>query len=527
MRALSKVAVITSVLALGCLAGHCYIAAAKPKGNISHITVYPVTSHGTASPDYRLTVNGITVPIEKVTKFADGPVQYALMEADSNTVMNFELTTKTAVKKYSISPKEKKIAGKVLDGKLEFSVRHPQYLVVKIEGMDDLFILIDNLNHHQPIPGTKQVKNISDCPGIDITGHRDCSVAINLAIAEACNSMIHPVLYFPRGTYLSKQIRMKSNVTLYLAGGAIIQATDSISDYPDKAVIFWDHVTNSKLTGRGVIDGSGRALKNSSSINIIKAVSSKNCLVEGITERDSPFWTNHIFGSEYFNYRDIKVINYRPKRWTNNTDGLNFDCSRYCGLYNGFFYTGDDNCVVKGTGTGSADNVRHIVFDKYIGYSNSAACKIGTETTVDSISNVSFSNVDIIRCDRGLVIDAYDNAHINQIDFNNICIEQIAPNGEGSEISRPLDFLVTRTGWRKSAGNALVNRVTVKNFTVYGDLNGFPSEVEGVSNVYCINGITFRHLKNINYHGKAIIVLSAKQGHFSTNAFVKGLIFTQ
>lgn len=491
----------------------------------SSIRVYPVTLHGKESADYTLTVNGIPVPVEKLEKYADAPVQYALMDVDGAVKLNFELTTRSAILKYAISPKTEKITGTALANKLEFSITKAQYIAVRIEGMDDLFILIDTLDHRAPVPGAGHIRNITGYAGIDAAGHADCTNAINKAITECSLSHDHPVLYFPPGTYLSGEIKMKDNVTVYLAGGAVIQATNNKADYPDKGVIYYNHVVNAKLTGRGIIDGNGTGIGRNTGIHIIEAVLSERCLVDGVTERDSPFWTNHIFECHDFNYKNLKILNDKPKTKVNNTDGLNFDCSSYCSLHNGFFYTGDDNCVVKGTGTGSAYNVHHIVFDKYIGYSNSAACKIGTETTIDSISHITFSNVDIIRCDRTLVIDAFDNAKISNVAFRNIYVENIAPSGEGNEASGFIEFLVTRTGWRQSAGKASINNIAVKNITIGFDINDFPSVVKGVSEIYGVNNLTFRGLKLTDPFGRHVSLKGLKQLNMQANNYVYRLNF--
>jgi hypothetical protein len=183
--------------------------------------------------------------------------------------------------------------------------------------------------------------------------------------------------------------------------------------------------------------------------------------------------------------------------------------------------------VVKGTGKGSAYNVRNILFDKYVGYSNSAACKIGTETTVDSITNITFKNADIIRCDRPLAIDAFDNAKITSVHFQNINVETIAPNGEGNEASKFIDFAVTNNGWRKSEGVASIKNITVKNVTAWIDPKEFPSNVSAVSETYNIRGLLFRNLCTKDSLGKVHWIQNKSEGNFKIGAFVYGVKFVK
>ena len=92
--------------------------------------------------------------------------------------------------------------------------------------------------------------------------------------------------------------------------------------------------------------------------------------------------------------------------------------------------------------------------------------------------------------------------------------------GEGNEPSKFIDFLATRTGWRESAGRTSINNVSVKNVTVCFDLNAFPSEIEGVSEMYGVNNLTFQGLKLIDSFGKTQLISNQKQLHLKTNSFV-------
>ncbi|WP_049775612.1 glycosyl hydrolase family 28-related protein [Caldicellulosiruptor kronotskyensis] len=57
-----------------------------------------------------------------------------------------------------------------------------------------------------------------------------CTEAIQKAI-DTCFENGGGVVVIPAGIYLSRPIRLKSNVTLYLEEGAVIKATNNIEDY--------------------------------------------------------------------------------------------------------------------------------------------------------------------------------------------------------------------------------------------------------------------------------------------------------
>ena len=78
-------------------------------------------------------------------------------------------------------------------------------------------------------------------------------------------------LYFPAGTYTSGTVMLESNMTLYLEGGAVLQASDNPDEFPiiDESIIpGWkgkNHAgfiaalgaENVSVRGRGKLDGRG------------------------------------------------------------------------------------------------------------------------------------------------------------------------------------------------------------------------------------------------------------------------------
>ena len=69
-------------------------------------------------------------------------------------------------------------------------------------------------------------------------------------------------LVFDVGRYLTGSIHLKSNVTLHLMEGAVLLGALNPLDYDRKgftALIFAHDQQNIAITGKGVIDGQGRA----------------------------------------------------------------------------------------------------------------------------------------------------------------------------------------------------------------------------------------------------------------------------
>ena len=87
--------------------------------------------------------------------------------------------------------------------------------------------------------------------------------------------------------------------------------------------------------------------------------------------------------------------------------------------------------------------------------SNSAAAKIGTETCVKKFSNITFSNIDVMKCKRAMVINAFDSTHIEKVRFENFYIESF--EFPGNEAPRLIDFEITNKSWRECTGNSTID----------------------------------------------------------------------
>ncbi|TML25345.1 MAG: hypothetical protein E6G35_12295 [Actinobacteria bacterium] len=129
------------------------------------------------------------------------------------------------------------------------------------------------------------------------------SPAINKAIAAAASGAGGGTVLFPAGTYLSRSIHLKSNVTLQLSSGATVRAAASGMDAPEpnafsqwqdfghshfhNALMWGDGVHDVTITGAGTIDGAGLIRDNKVPNGVgDKALSLKLCSnihVNGVT----------------------------------------------------------------------------------------------------------------------------------------------------------------------------------------------------------------------------------------------------
>ncbi|NUP80200.1 MAG: hypothetical protein HOV96_21915 [Nonomuraea sp.] len=167
---------------------------------------------------------------------------------------------------YTVSPESRKLTVTRSGNTITFD-SGPNYLIVQFDSKELLFILIDAAESNPPLLGDANVKNLADY-GVDNTGATLVTSKIQNAI-NAASGATRNILYVPPGRYQVGELWMKSNMTLYLAAGAILYGSNKPGDFntggggvniegTQHATVRVYQVSNAKLLGRGVIDGNGK-----------------------------------------------------------------------------------------------------------------------------------------------------------------------------------------------------------------------------------------------------------------------------
>jgi polygalacturonase len=220
------------------------------------------------------------------------------------------------------------------------------------------------------------------------------TIAIRNAI-DAASKAGGGTVYFPAGKYLTGPIHLKSNITIFIDAGAVLYFSDNFDDYLPMVQSRWEgtdvvnfsplfyayKAENISITGRGTIDGNGRkwwdfhhklydknmprskwqeefARNNKDVIKpdvpamidrgflrppFIQPMYCKNVLIEGITIRNSPFWTVNPEFCENVTIKGITINN--PD--SPNTDGINPESCKYVHISDCHISVGDDCITIK------------------------------------------------------------------------------------------------------------------------------------------------------------------------------------
>jgi len=213
-----------------------------------------------------------------------------------------------------------------------------------------------------------------------------CTAAIQKAIDEG------GTVRFPKGTFLTGALCLKSGVTLQLDEGATLLGSRNLQDYAGaKGVIHGDGLHDIAIRGKGTIDGSGDAFRDKTKPRPknFYLENCRNVVIEGLRLRSSGSWLLHCRLCENVTLRDLDVFNHVSF----NNDGLDIDSCRNVTITRCRVDSDDDAIVLKSL---SAEPCRNVTITDCTISSHCNALKMGTESGggfVDiTISNCTVSS---------------------------------------------------------------------------------------------------------------------------------------
>jgi len=234
-------------------------------------------------------------------------------------------------------------------------------------------------------------------------GHRYTN-SLQAAI-DSCHASGGGVVNLAPGTYLTGMLELKSNVTLHLEKGAVLQGCRNEDAYPVlrekpfgekpgviRTLLYAKDACNIALTGDGSIDGGfpePLALPEAKQTHFRpELVFFHNCLnvrIEDLTLQNSGFWCVHLMHCEKVGLQRLTIRNPLGRI---NTDGIDPDGCRDVTINDCDIEVGDDCIVLKSTEGQPCENIR---VRNCTLRTNHGALKIGTEA-MGPIRNVEVEN---------------------------------------------------------------------------------------------------------------------------------------
>ena len=392
-------------------------------------------SGGASSSDhYRFTCEGKEIPVIPFK-------HYHYVSFDINGPAKVALKPGYPIHSFEISPKSRGIAGVVDHGEIRFTLTHSGYVMVRINDTERFFVFAED-PEELPVASV----NIMDL-GVDNTGKADVTEQIQQAIEQTAQQ--GKTLFFPPGTYLCRQLRLVSDTHLHLSRGAVIQAQVcspdnymSNDEVKTRKFIYIKDAQNVKITGRGIINGNGQALRATygdlARMRLIMAVNSSNIQLDGIMLQDPGSWNTQILKCRDVIIRRVKLMNDIN---LSNTDGFDPDATCNMLIENCFAYCSDDNVAIKTTGNGGyLEDVDGITVRGCVFLTKKSSLKVGTETRGNSMRNIVFENNDVLESDRGMALYVSDGAILKGIRYIGNRFERNHPDAKQAGIH----FVVNR-----------------------------------------------------------------------------------
>jgi hypothetical protein len=485
------------LLAVAALTG----AAHPARAASASVQVYPVASIYPASTDYRLTVNGTSVPVTKYTGY--DIAQFAL--GTGSATMAVTKLNNTNIGAYSVSPQKLNISGSVSGPTLTFTAQTDAYLIVKLDGRPNLVIAADPAETNRPAATGTGIFNVQNPPysAQPNTGAYTTTAfqnALNDAAAWGTANSTQGTVYVPAGVYTLGNLYLRSNLALYLAPGAVLRYTGDAAHYvvdgyktSQARNLTWFistrySSTNISIYGRGIIDGNGQAALAPSNlgVNLLMPVYTTRFTVDGITFRESSSWAIIPLRSAQVAFRNIKIFN---RFDMGEDDGIDVTESTDVtvthaigiGLDDPFSTkTWDNTTDIYNVVPGTARPLQNVTFNDLISWTYCYGVKVG-QGVVQPQDNVTFEHVVVYDAAVGIgVHHKYGTASATNLHFNDIDIERLDFANDGNRTWLAMMTVSTAVG---PVTGVTISNVRVRDAgTTAARINGQPgAPIAGVA----------------------------------------------
>jgi hypothetical protein len=452
--------ILSFLVLISCLLTSFYNASAK-------VVTYPPPPGLITSPDFTVKVSNTPVWVEQIgSKMESFSYElYSGRDMEDLNVVNFScsgsqkitITASTEIKSFIIRPKSRNIKAEVNGRNLTFTISGPQKLYIEVNNLPHLAIFANPLEINPPKKGDKDV------------------------------------IYYEPGRYDLGKIVLQSNQTIYIAGGAVVNAN-----------ITGENLQNVKIMGRGLIQGT------------IKVKGTTNLQVEGIFMRNTKGWTNTLTNCHKSSYSNVKVFGYED---IYSVDGINpVSCTNFT-IDDCFMRCRDDCVAIKSMDYKLRVDSILVTNSVMVGWACSDGVTIGFELNGGPVENILVKNCDILYARGGGRTEGHSAfsivcdgpAMVQNIRYEDIRVEEHVE-------FKSLELIVTDGTLYGKDLPGHIKRVYMKNIS--WENGSKPFIFSGFSTDNLIEDVIF---EKCSIGGKPI--KGTESADFKTNEFVKNLQF--
>ncbi len=434
--------------------GLCCLIGVRTVADVDETVVYPAPDGERLSSDYKVWANGKPVDVY-IARVNDPPIQdrdyggdysFASFDFSGAVTVRVKSLGQRSLDRLVVRPLSKKIAPKRVGAStLEFVVKRPCQLSVEPDGKKRPVLIFANpLEAQRPDPKDPNVK------------------------------------YFGPGTHQPKdgKIELRDNQTLYLAGGAVVQAGVVVRG------------KNISIRGRGILDGTPWEWRKGPTGHLVNIDKCEDLKIEGIIVRGSPGWTIVPRNSARVTISNVKICNGRVM----NDDGVN-PCNSQDVRITDCFIRSDDDCVaLKGLNFQAGNsNVERITVENCVLWCDRARIfLLGHESRAEYMRRVALRELDIIH----FTMTPFLFEPGEDMRLEDISVENVRINGEGQRELIRLRPVVNQYMRKKTPGH--IRNVRFENVTLTGGEGGYRVQLLGADAGHGVRDVTFKNVSILN-----------------------------
>jgi len=303
------------------------------------------------------------------------------------------------------------------------------------------------------------------------------------------------VVYFGPGIHTPTHIQLISGQTLYIAGGAIVNA--AVTSTGD----------NIRIMGRGILSGNNWPHSKGPTARMVWPADGRNILIQDVIIRGAWNWTVAPSRCDQVLICNLRICGSR----CGNDDGIDPCNSSNVTIRNCFIHTDDDGIAVKGSALAgqipkASENIVVEDCTFWIDFAN--GFRIGAESRATACGNFTARNIDFIHFPPRPQVAIFQIQPRGKMPMDNLAFENIRINGE-----QPLKLIEMTSAYPHVAyeeslvpgSGPYIHNVTFRDVNVYGRHEG-PELLPIIS----IRGLDAERdianvvLKNVTVHGERV-----------------------
>ncbi|WP_269523009.1 glycosyl hydrolase family 28 protein [Coraliomargarita parva] len=412
---------------------------------IVDLMTYPAPLGAPVTEDYTLSANGVPVDIYAGADY--NGYKYGFCQFDFTGDVNIVITATGGISNPVVLPASLGITPVVDGDTISFDVSNAGQITVLPDGSstDDALHLFAN------------------DPDLNPPNPNDANV-----------------LYMGPGMYGSVgRIDLADDETLYLAGGAFLQAGITMFG-----------CENSRIAGRGILDGSCYSKGAGPTSYPIHISDSTDCTIEGITLRFAWGWTIVTWSSDGLVFSNLKICNGHMA----NDDGIDMINGTTNQTIENCFIRTDDDCIAfKGMSDGRS-NLDGIEISSCVFWGDRARIfLLGHETRANYIMNITVADCDIIHYNEDSSVFLIEPGEQGTIGPN-VLFEDIRAIGNPDNTSSFIQVQPTINHWMTVQLPGYVDGVSFKDITCLGEHGGQYIKLSGWNSTYVAQNVSFENI---------------------------------